>query len=117
MLACLYIATIRLMSEMSTPFVNMRWILQQLGKRNDPIYATNRTLTLYSFFLVRIMPIPIYWYIAGWSWFHDGYKDCDMPIKFIITISGVALDYLNIMWFTQLSKGLFTGSKTGIKHI
>ena len=77
-----------------------------MGKRNDKVYAINRHLTVYAFFLVRILPIPVYWYTAGWGWVHNAYQHCDLPVKLIMVISGVALDYLNIGWFIKLSKGL-----------
>ena len=76
------------MSEFSTPFVNLRWMLQQIGKRESPIYALNRKLTVSAFFLVRIIPIPVYWFVVGWTWYYNQYTQCDIPIKLIMAISG-----------------------------
>merc|ERR1712228_269134 len=86
-------------------------MLQQVGKRGSKIYAINRKLTIFAFFLVRIIPIPIYWYAAGWNWFYNGYENCDLPIKLCITISGIALDFLNISWFGKLAKGIKSAEK------
>ena len=104
-LACLYLANIRLLSELSTPFVNCRWMLQQMNLRNSKLYEFNRSVTVYAYFVCRILPIPFYWTIAAINWSNDGYKNCDMFIKIIILTSGIALDALNFNWFGKLTKG------------
>jgi len=104
--ACLYLANIRLLSELSTPFVNCRWMLQQMNLRNSKLYEFNRSVTVYAYFVCRILPIPFYWTIAAINWSNDGYKNCDMFIKIIIFTSGIALDALNFNWFGKLTKGM-----------
>merc|ERR1712196_503466 len=46
-------------AELSTPFVNMRWWLYQCDATSSKAYMYNAILMLWSFFTVRILPLPL----------------------------------------------------------
>ena len=104
-LALFWFANVRLLSEFSTPFVNLRWILNQLNLRQSRIYDLNRKITFYAFLFFRIIPIPIYWSVAIYNYRTQTFSNLDIPLKTILLVSGIALDILNINWFGKLSKG------------
>jgi len=104
--ALVWFANVRLLSEFSTPFVNMRWMLLQVNLRQTVIYSVNRHMTFWAFLLFRILPIPIYW---GACYYHYGSKDWNhlgWQAKVVAFLSGVALDFLNINWFLKLARGI-----------
>ena len=105
-LALFWFANLRLLSEFSTPFVNCRWILNQLDMRETNIYQFNRQATFYAFVIFRILPIPFYWAAALYNVRQPGIEKLDLPLKMILLISGVALDCLNVNWCLKLSKGI-----------
>ena len=80
-------------------------MLQQMDLRRSKIYELNRAVTVYVYFICRIVPIPMYWTIAAVNWKNDAYANCDIFIKIIIFTSGIALDALNFNWFGKLTKG------------
>jgi len=104
--ALFWFANVRLLSEFSTPFVNLRWILNQLNLRQSRIYDLNRKITFYAFLFFRIIPIPIYWSVAIYNYRTQTFSNLDIPLKTILLVSGIALDILNINWFGKLSKGM-----------
>lgn len=104
--ALFWFANVRLLSEFSTPFVNLRWMLNQLELRQSRLYDLNRKITFYAFLFFRICPIPVYWLVAIYNIRQPDFDKLDIPLKAILLVSGIALDILNINWFGKLSKGM-----------
>ena len=103
--ACSFICTIRLLSEASTPFVNGRWILLQLELRDSLLYNFNRHLTYYAFLFFRIATIPVYWSISYYYFNTSQFGRCSWSLIAILFVSGIALDLLNVQWFSRLKQG------------
>ncbi|XP_076441470.1 TLC domain-containing protein 4-B-like [Babylonia areolata] len=62
-----FFANFRLLAELSTPFLNVRWFLLTMGvSKSSPAFIINGLLFLVSFFLCRIVAIPFYWYKSTW---------------------------------------------------
>jgi len=57
----IWFANFRLLSELSTPFLNFRWMMQQRGIRDSVLYNLNRLVFFGVFALCRIVTIPRYW--------------------------------------------------------
>jgi hypothetical protein len=95
-----YYAMLVFIAEISTPFLNMSWILHQLNRKKTMLFKFCFILLIISFFLFRIVLCPyMIWHL--WS-----YKDAWMEPNdflfynhFIITI---LFSVLNYFWFYKL---------------
>jgi hypothetical protein len=100
-----YFANLRLIVELSTPLVNMRWYLYALGYKKDSIiFFVNGIVMTVTFFLVRVAFIPVYWYKV--------YIVIDSPLwmkmrnfRYIMVITCIILDVINVYWFQKMFKG------------
>ena len=101
-----WFANVRLLSELSTPFVNLRWMLLQVNLKESIFYSINRKLTFYAFILVRIIPIPIWWSAYLYHFGSEEFSNIHILSKITIVLSGLALDFLNITWCLKLAKGM-----------
>ncbi|CAF0745710.1 unnamed protein product [Didymodactylos carnosus] len=100
-----YFANFRLLAELSTPFVNIRWFLDTLkfSRTSTPFVANGLIMTLL-FFFVRIVAMPIYWYkvyvvAIQPMWAHMGH------FRFILISVCIVLDVINIYWFSKMLRG------------
>ncbi len=100
-----YFANFRLIVELSTPLVNIRWFLYAVGFKKDSLhFFINGILMTLMFFTVRIASIPVYWYKV--------YTVLDSPtwikmrnFRYLMIVTCVALDIINIYWFRKMFKG------------
>ncbi|KAL7671697.1 hypothetical protein ACOME3_006600 [Neoechinorhynchus agilis] len=100
-----YLSNLRLTSEFSTPFVNMRWFLAVLHRdRSGSLFIMNGLLMTVVFFTCRVAIIPVFWYkvyairkITGWKYLGQ--------IKLLFYVFCIGLDALNIYWFLKILKG------------
>lgn len=103
-----YFANFRLIVELSTPLVNMRWFLYVCGYPKDSLkFFLNGISMTFIFFLVRIFSIPFYWYKV--------YTILDTPqwsklkyFRHVMILTCVCLDVINIYWFKKMFKGALT---------
>uniref|UniRef100_A0A4W6E8B3 TLC domain containing 4b n=1 Tax=Lates calcarifer TaxID=8187 RepID=A0A4W6E8B3_LATCA len=87
-----YFANFRLISELSTPFVNQRWFFEALKyPRSHRMVVLNGVAMAVVFFLVRIAVMPSYWASVFVAW---------------IT-SCIALDILNTIWMYKIARGCY----------
>lgn len=100
--ALLWYANYRLLSEFSTPLINGRFFLQEMGMRDSPIYAVNRICTMCAFCLCRIFTIPKFWISTYAN--YDEIMKCEGCLIAVLFISGILLDTLNITWFCTIMK-------------
>lgn len=93
-----YFANYRLMAELSTPFVNMRWVLSTLGySKADSVYFINGIAMLVSFYGVRILAMPFYWYKV-YTVYNTVYFNKLGSMRLVLFIPCFVLDVLNICW-------------------
>lgn len=100
-----YFANFRLICELSTPLVNMRWFLYAIGqKKNSLCFFINGMSMTMMFFIVRIAIIPIYWYKV--------YSVIDSQLwaqmkhfRYIMIVTCLILDIINIFWFKKMYNG------------
>lgn len=100
-----YFANFRLICELSTPLVNMRWFLYAAGHNKKSVYffLNGMTMTL-MFFIVRIAIIPVYWYkvfsvIDSQLWLQMKH------LRYIMIVTCVILDIINLFWFKKMLRG------------
>ncbi|XP_005095920.1 TLC domain-containing protein 4-B [Aplysia californica] len=102
-----YFANYRLVAEFSTPFVNQRWFLTQLGyERTSQVFVTNGVAMAVTFFSARIATMPSYW--------HRVFRVYNTPafnrlgyIQLCLIIPCLVLDVLNIYWFYKICAGAY----------
>lgn len=100
-----YFANFRLIAELSSPIINMRWFLYAMGyqKNSFQFLINGLTMTLI-FFLVRILTIPIYWYkvytvMESPLWIVMGY------FRLVMVTTCLTLDIINLYWFKKIYIG------------
>jgi len=100
-----YFANFRLIAELSSPVVNMRWFLHALGyQKSSVLFVFNGLLMTALFFAVRIVTIPIYWYkvyiiLDSPLWLKMGY------FRWVMIVTCITLDLINIHWFRKIYCG------------
>ncbi|UJR30846.1 hypothetical protein I4U23_018361 [Adineta vaga] len=100
-----YFANFRLLAELSTPLVNIRWFLDTLkfSKTSKPFVLNGLLMTLV-FFFVRIVAMPIYWwkvYTVAITplWSHMGH------FRYVLIYVCIVLDLINLIWFSKMVRG------------
>ena len=97
-----YIALYRLCSEGSTPFVNNRWFLLTMGKKNSKLYVWNGVALVIMFALVRISTIIPIWSLFFSLMDSPAWNSIELKYKLICVLSSAPLDLLNIFWFSKI---------------
>lgn len=102
----LWITQYRLLAEFSTPFVNLRWVLDVLEHdRTSKLFVSNGILMTVVFFSTRIFAaIPYYLKIYN-MYVTLGYDELGI-VWFILIISSIVLDILNTIWGYKMYKGV-----------
>ncbi len=100
-----FIAMIRLTSELSTTFINLRWYLHTFNLKDTKLYLYNGFVILITFGLTRIVTLFPIWYLLfkapneyKWHQIHTGYK-------IFVIVASLGLDSLNIYWYYRILIG------------
>jgi hypothetical protein len=108
-------AVIRLTQEMSTPFLNIRWMLLSTNRKDSKAFAYNSYIFLIVFTICRVLMIIPYWlklynnvHSAAWNRI-TGFG------HFTFFGSNVPIDLLNLYWFTLIVKGVYKLSRANKK--
>ena len=96
----------RLISEASTPFVNMRWVLHELHITDGSLFKTAAYGMLVTFFATRIATMPWYWYETYHCFMHPGIAIVPDFIKVCTLCNFGVFDLLNLYWFSKIVLGL-----------
>lgn len=110
----IWFANFRLLSELSTPFLNFRWMMQQRGIRDSALYNLNRLVFFGVFALCRIVTIPRYWMTVYNQ--SEAISNTSPDLIGILFVSGTVLDGLNLFWFYLMFKILIS-TTTAIKPL
>ena len=95
----------RLISELSTPFVNMRWVLHQFHITNGTVYKIAAYGMVATFFATRIITMPLFWYDCYNCFVHPGMVIVPDFFKVWAVINFSAFDVLNLYWFYKMVRG------------
>ncbi|XP_075062809.1 TLC domain-containing protein 4-like [Mixophyes fleayi] len=103
-----YFANFRLISELSTPFVNLRWFLDVVGmpRSSKPVLLNGLAMALV-FFIVRIAVIPSYYSQVFATFGTEGYIRLGIGPQVAWIVSCVILDVLNVFWMYKIARGLY----------
>ncbi|NP_001086204.1 TLC domain-containing protein 4-A isoform X1 [Xenopus laevis] len=103
-----YFANFRLISELSTPFVNQRWFFDVIGKPRSswPVLLNGLAMALV-FFIVRIAVIPSYYSQVFATFGTEGYIRLGIGPQVAWIVSCVVLDILNVFWMYKIARGFY----------
>ncbi|XP_078571984.1 TLC domain-containing protein 4-B-like [Branchiostoma floridae x Branchiostoma japonicum] len=104
--AALYFANSWALFELSTPFINMRLILNALGHKRSQLYKVNGVAMLVVFFLCRVSTIPMFFGLIPHIKTGEVYKLGTGLLVNIFVLSPI-LYMLNIFWFIKICKGAY----------
>ncbi|KAL7850674.1 hypothetical protein SRHO_G00200230 [Serrasalmus rhombeus] len=109
-----YFANFRLISELSTPFVNQRWFFDVLAySRSHRLVVANGVAMAVAFFLVRIAVMPPYWAKVFGTFGTPAFERLGLGAQVAWIVSCVCLDILNVVWMYKIARGCYkviTGS-------
>ncbi|XP_051995462.1 TLC domain-containing protein 4-B [Xyrauchen texanus] len=114
-----YFANFRLISELSTPFVNQRWFFEALAyPRTHQLVVANGIAMAVVFFLVRIAVMPPYWVKVFSTFGTPEFERLGLGAQVAWIVSCICLDILNIIWMYKIARGCYkviTGKLKGLK--
>lgn len=99
------IATYRVLAELSTPLLNVRWFIYAFGKNKDPIFTWNNLAFAVSFFVSRIAVMPYFYGVVQGLLATEVYNQNVGPITHVTWLAVVVMmDVLNLYWFSFIAK-------------
>ncbi|XP_048848217.1 TLC domain-containing protein 4-B-like isoform X4 [Brienomyrus brachyistius] len=111
-----YFANFRLISELSTPFVNQRWFFEALSfPRSHTLVVANGVAMAVVFFLVRIAVMPAYYSRVVATFGTPAFHRLGLGAQTAWILSCICLDVLNTIWMYKITRGCYrvlTGYKT-----
>ncbi|GAB2282495.1 hypothetical protein Dimus_017038 [Dionaea muscipula] len=93
-----------LVSEATTPGINLRWYLDVAGLKRSKAYVVNGVVIFFTWLVARII---LFLYI-----FYHVYVHFDQVIElpsfgvFLVLVGPVVLASLNLMWFGKITRGM-----------
>ncbi|KAM6905494.1 TLC domain-containing protein 4-B [Xenentodon cancila] len=103
-----YFANFRLISELSTPFVNQRWFFEALKyPRSHRLVVLNGVAMAVVFFLVRIAVMPSYWVSVFATFGTPDFERLGLGPQVAWITSCIALDILNTIWMYKIARGCY----------
>ncbi|XP_020256250.1 transmembrane protein 56-like isoform X3 [Asparagus officinalis] len=93
-----------LISEATTPAVNLRWFLDTGGMKRSKAYLINGVAMFFAWLVARII---LFMYLFYLIYVH--YDQIEQMHKFgylLAFVVPIALAIMNMMWFTKILKGL-----------
>lgn len=101
-----------LFSEITTPFVNLRWYLDIAGLKNSKLYVYNGVALFFGWLIARIL-LFIYFFYHMFTHFDQVKKVYTLGFYSLLT-APPALAIMNVFWFLKIARGLVkTLSKDG----
>ncbi len=100
----MFFVVYRATSEFSTPFVNLRMVLYEIGDKKGWMYYISSFAMMISFFAARVVLIPWYTYTLFVSLFNSG-GSITTSLKLYMVVNSIFFDVLNIYWGYRIIKG------------
>ena len=103
-----FLIVVRVTNELSTIFINIRWIFAALDMKRRKIYLINGIAILVVFGACRIASIPIIWYIFYTYMCEPLWTDSfPLALKIVLIYFNAQLDMLNLYWYMLIVKGFY----------
>lgn len=95
-------ALYRLISEGSTPFINLRWILLTFDMKDSNWYSLNAVMVFIAFGLCRVLPIVPMWIVCFQYPRLTIWPTVFLPYKVMYPVICAVLDVLNVYWYSKI---------------
>ncbi|KNA24639.1 hypothetical protein SOVF_013820 [Spinacia oleracea] len=93
-----------LLSEITTPGINLRWYLDAVGMKKSKAYVVNGVAIFLTWLVARVL---LFMYVYFHIYVHyEQIKLLSHFGYFLILIAPVVLGGLNLMWFVKITKGM-----------
>ncbi|MCO5577544.1 hypothetical protein L7F22_031375 [Adiantum nelumboides] len=93
-----------LLSEVTTPFVNIRWYLSSAGMKKSRAYAINGVLLFFGWMIARVL---LFAYLLIHLYGHfDQVKQLSKGSYYCLVIVPPCLAAMNVVWFIKVAKGM-----------
>ncbi|XP_031257485.1 TLC domain-containing protein 4-like [Pistacia vera] len=93
-----------LISETTTPGINLRWYLDTAGMKRSRAYLINGVVIFIAWLVARIL---LFMYIFYHVYLHyDQVKELDTCGQLLVCIVPIVLTIMNLVWFMKIIKGL-----------
>ncbi|GAV80939.1 TRAM_LAG1_CLN8 domain-containing protein [Cephalotus follicularis] len=93
-----------LFSEITTPFVNLRWYLDVAGQKNSSIYIWNGVALFIGWLVARIL-LFIYFFVHMLVHFDQVKKVFPFGFYCLLVVPPL-LAVMNVVWFWKIAKGM-----------
>ncbi|KAF9686992.1 hypothetical protein SADUNF_Sadunf02G0047600 [Salix dunnii] len=93
-----------LISETTTPGINLRWYLDIAGMKRSKAYLVNGVVIFFAWFVARILLFIYLFYHV--SLHQDQVKQMHAFGQLIVLVVPVVLSVMNLMWFWKIFKGM-----------
>ncbi|XP_073281378.1 uncharacterized protein [Primulina huaijiensis] len=92
-------------SEATTPWINLRWYLDEAGMKNSSVYLTNGIIIFISWLQVARILLSVYLFYHVYV--HYGQvKQMHTTGVMLLLVVPSALSVMNLIWFGKIFKGL-----------
>ncbi|XP_073295977.1 uncharacterized protein [Primulina huaijiensis] len=93
-----------LTSEATTPWINLRWYLDEAGMKNSRLYLTNGIIIFLSWLVARIL---LFVYLFYHTYVHYGQvKQMHASGVVLVIVVPFIISVMNFVWFGKIFKGL-----------
>ncbi|XP_023533880.1 transmembrane protein 56-B-like isoform X2 [Cucurbita pepo subsp. pepo] len=93
-----------LFTEITTPFVNLRWYLDNAGQKNSNLYVINGIALFFGWLVARIV---LFIYFFGHMFKHFDEVKSVYPLGFYTLLAvPPMLAIMNIFWFWKIARGM-----------
>eukprot|EP00249_Psilotum_nudum_P010174 c22381_g3_i1 orf=463-1269(+) len=93
-----------LFSEITTPFVNMRWYLHVAGLKNSKAYVINGVLLFLGWMMARVL-LFVYFFLHIYL-HYDQVREIFPPGFYFLFIAPPLLALMNLFWFYKIVRGM-----------
>jgi hypothetical protein len=93
-----------LISETTTPGINLRWFLDVAGRKNSKAYLINGIAMFVTWLVARIILFIYLFYHIFMN--YDQVKQMDTFACLLISVAPTILFIMNVMWFSKILRGL-----------
>ena len=101
----IYFIVYRFLSEFSTPFVDWRAVIYEVGDKNGKWYLVASVGMTISFFLCRVVVIPWHSYALFSAIFSAEAAVVPWYLNLYMVVNYTAFDALNLYWFYKILRG------------
>ncbi|XAR48371.1 hypothetical protein NMG60_11031183 [Bertholletia excelsa] len=93
-----------LISEATTPGINLRWYLDRAGMKSSKAYLVNGFMVFISWMVARILLFIYLLYVV--YYYYDQVKQMHTFGYFLVAIVPLLLSVMNLLWFGKIVRGL-----------